>query len=234
MNCLEFRRQADTDPNCPDPAFVQHKLECTECVSLVARVSRFQAILNGAVRFDTPENLSSKILLKQSFFDASFRISRRKTMALAACVVAVVGAGVYGSILLARQSELAREVFALIRAAPYAVQPKTPLATDTIAKALAPAGLKVSQDIRGVTFAGPCLLKNKIAGHLVFQGSVAPVTVFVIPGIRVESAESIRGDELRGVLVPYGSGTLAIVGAPKENLEAVREKVGSAIEFRSA
>lgn len=234
MNCLEFRRQADTDPNCPDPAFQQHKLQCSECASLVARVSRLQTILNGAVRFDTPENLSSRILLKQSFSDVSSRVSRRKTLALAASVVVAVGAGVYGSILLARQSELAREVFALIRAAPYAVKPKTPLATDTIAKALAPAGLKVSQDIRGVTFAGLCLLKNRIAGHLVFQGSVAPVTVFVIPGIRIESTESIRSDALRGILVPYGSGTLAIVGAPKENLDAVREQVGSVIEFRSA
>lgn len=234
MNCLEFRRKIDTSPNCRDREFLQHKTQCGECGALAVRVSRFQSVLNDAVRFDTPGSVPSEILLRQSFSGAAFPVSRRKVLALAACIVAAAGVGVFGNMLLGRQSELAREVIALIRAAPYAMAPNVPLESAAISEALAPAGLALNRELAGVTFAGPCILKNIIAGHLVLRGSVAPITVFAIPGIRVSSSESIRGDSLRGELVPHGNGTLAIVGAPEEKLDTVREIVRDAIAFRSA
>ncbi|MDX1512633.1 MAG: DUF3379 family protein [Gammaproteobacteria bacterium] len=234
MNCLEFRRQIDTDPNCPDPEFLRHRLSCRECAALAARAASFQNALNDAVRFETPENLASRILLKQSFSGADTGVSRRRVMAIAAGVTLAVGAGAVAHLFLFRQSDLAQEVFALIRAAPDALAPGSPLAASSVAEALAPVGLALKRELSGVTFASQCILRNRLAGHLVIQGSVAPVTVFVIPGRVVAGPESIRSDSLRGELLPHESGTLAIVGARGEPLDQVRERVRSAITFRNA
>lgn len=234
MNCMEFRRLVDTDPDSKDEDFVRHKAECESCAAFAARAGRFVRVLNQAAHFDPPENLASRILLKQSFLPARSRFSRRRVLALAASLVAAAGVAVTAGYVVNFQDPLAREIFTLIDYADYALKPRVPLDEQPIARAVSRAGLKLEGRLEKVTFAGNCLLQQKIAGHLVIQGEKGPVTVFLIRRISLDSETRIRSESLRGVVVPVNGGAVAVVGAPDEQLDELVERVTAAVRWRQA
>lgn len=234
MNCLEFRRLLEIQPDCADAEFRRHKSECPRCAEAAARAARFSNALSDAVRVDVPENLASRILLKQSFSSASRRISRRGLFAVAASLVAVIGLASGGAYFLNRQDPLAEEIFRVIRHAEHAMSPKTPLDMQPVSRALAGAGLELTGRLERVTYAGQARVNGKLSGHLVVQGELAPCTIFFIPEISVADRFSIRDGNLRGLVVPIDGGVMAIVGAPDETLAPVVEQVKSAVRWMRA
>lgn len=234
MNCMEFRRIVDTDPGSKDEDFIRHKAECESCAAFSARAARFSVELDRAVRFDAPENLASRILLKQSFLPSRTSFSRRRVLALAASLVAAVGLAVSAAYIAGRQDPLAREIFTLIEYADYAMKPTVPLGEQPVARAVSRAGLRLEGKLEKVTFAGNCLLQHKIAGHLVIQGEKAPITVFLIREIELDAEMRIRTDSLRGIVVPVDGGAVAVVGARDEPLSELVERITSAVRWRQA
>lgn len=234
MNCMEFRRIVDTDPDSKDEDFIRHKAECESCAAFSARAARFSVELDRAVHFDAPENLASRILLKQSFLPSRTSFSRRRVLALAASLVAAVGLAVSAAYIGSRQDPLAREIFTLIEYADYAMKPKVPLGEQPVARAVSRAGLRLEGKLEKVTFAGNCLLQHKIAGHLVIQGEKAPITVFLIRKIALDAEMRIRSDSLRGIVVPVDGGAVAVVGARDEPLSELVERITSAVRWRQA
>jgi len=234
MNCLQFRRLVETSPDTQDPEFLRHKAECGDCASLAARVARFDAALSNAVRIDPPENLASRILLKQSFSTPRAMLPRRRLVALAASMVAVAGLALAGNWYLKRGDELGQEVVSLVRNASYAMSSETLLDSKSVAMALAPVGLRLKGKISGVTFAGQCLLRNTLAGHLVLQGEKAPITIFLMPDVRISARSVIKDPMFRGELVPLKKGSMAIVGAPGEELAPVLQQIRFAVGWLQA
>ncbi|MDH3315086.1 MAG: DUF3379 domain-containing protein [Gammaproteobacteria bacterium] len=234
MNCLEFRRLVETDPDLKDEEFVRHKVECENCAAFAGRVARFSSTLNEAVHTDVPENLASRVLLRQSFLPSSLKFSRRRLFALAASMVAAVGLASSAGYLLYRQDPLATEVFTLIDYAEYAMQPKVPLGDQPVAKAISRAGLQLEGRLERVTFAGNCLLQQKIAGHLVIQGEKGPVTVFLISDLQIASRTKIHNDKLHGIVVPVGKGAFVVVGPPEESLSDLVDRITAAVRWHHA
>ena len=94
-----------------------------------------------------------------------------------------------------------------------------------------PAGLDLAGEIGDVTFAGRCIVRGEISGHIVVQGETAPVTVFLIKEQLVTSRATIRSDHYTGVVVPEGTGTIALVSAPGESLEHLEAVVREAVRW---
>lgn len=234
MNCLEFRRLVETDPDLKDEESARHKAECESCAAFASRVARFSSALNEAAHSDVPENLASRVLLSQSFLPSSLKFSKRRLFALAASMVAAVGLASSAAYLLNRQDPLAKEIFTLIDYADYAMQSKVPLGDQPVARAVSRAGLKLEGRLDRVTFAGNCLLQQKIAGHLVIQGEKGPVTVFLIPELQIADRTTIRNDKLHGIVVPVGEGAVAVVGPPEEPLSDLVNRITAAVRWRHA
>jgi hypothetical protein len=234
MNCLEFRRLVDTDPDSKDEDFVRHKAQCESCARLASRAARFSSALTAAARVEAPENLTSRVLLRQSFSDSRTLLSRRSALAAAASITIVAGLAVAGAYFLRREDPLAREIFARIRQADDSFRSKTLLDSRAVAEALAPVGLDVTGELGKITYAGQSILQGKLSGHLVIQGEWAPCTVFLIPEVRVANEYTIRADHMKGVVVPFDEGAMAIVGAPEESLAPVVERVKTAFRWRHA
>lgn len=234
MNCLEFRRLLETDPDLRDEEFVPHKAECEKCAAFASRVARFSSALNDAARLDVPETLASRVLLRQSFLPSNHEFPRRRLFALAASMVAAVGLALSAGYVFNRQDPLADEIFTLINYAEYAMQPRTPLGEQVVAKAVSRAGLKLEGTLEKVTFAGNCLLQQKIAGHLVIQGEKGPVTVFLISELPIASRSTIRKNNLRGIVVPMGNGAIAVVGPPEESLSDLVDRITAAVRWHHA
>ncbi|HSS63971.1 MAG TPA: DUF3379 family protein [Gammaproteobacteria bacterium] len=234
MNCLEFRRLVDTDPDSKDEDFIRHKAECESCAGFASRAERFSNALGAAARVEVPENLASRVLLRQSFLPSRSKRSRRGMFALAASMVAAVGLALSVPYFVNLQDPLAREIFTLIRYADYAMERKIPLGNQIVAKAIARAGLELEGSLEKVTFAGNCLLQQKIAGHLVMQGEKAPITVFLIREMEIDSRVTIRNDNLRGLVVPVDKGAIVVVGAPDESFTELVERITAAVRWRRA
>lgn len=234
MNCLEFRRLLDTDPDSKDDELVRHKAECESCAAFAARAARFSNTLSAAARIDAPENLESRILLRQSFSDSRTIFSTKRALALAASMLVVAGLVFSGAYLLRQEDPLAREIFTRISQADASFESITLLDKEAVAEALAPVGLDLTGELEKVTYAGQSMLGGKLSAHMVIQGEWAPCTVFLIPEIEVASRYTIRGDNMKGVVVPFDGGAVVIVGAPQEMLEPVIEKVRTAFRWRRA
>lgn len=234
MNCLEFRRLIDTEPDTTDEDLIRHEAQCQSCARFATRATRFSNVLNAAARIDAPENLTSRVLLRQSFSDSSVLHSRRNAMALAAGIIIVAGLAVSATYLLRPDDPLADEIFARIRQAGGTFQSTILLDNREVAEALAPVGIDVTGRLGKITYAGQSTLQGRLSGHIVLQGEWAPCTVFLIPGISVASEYTIRGDDMKGVVVPFDRGVMAIVGAPQESLAPVVERVKTAFSWRRA
>jgi hypothetical protein len=76
-----------------------------------------------------------------------------------------------------------------------------------------------------ITYAQSCPIRGHQVPHLVIQGEYAPITILLMPEETVAEAESIRGDNVNGVILPVGKGSIAIIGASRERLDRVQERV---------
>lgn len=233
MNCLEVRRVFATNPNREDEdaPLLEHIAACDECARAFNDSKRFEHLLRQAVQFPVPDNLVSKVLLRQSFDAPS--VQRRWPLALAASLVLAIAATVSISYFMRTGSGLDQDVVELVNGAGYALAAKGPVGHAEVEAALRPVGLSLSEQLRNVTFASRCYLRGKLAGHLVFKGARSPITVFLIPHTRIENEETISAGHLAGVLLPGRKGTIAVVGAPGESLDSVVQMVQKAVRWEA-
>ena len=76
-----------------------------------------------------------------------------------------------------------------------------------------------------ITYAQTCIINGKRVPHLVIQGAEGPITVLLMPDEQVTGAVDLAGDNINGVILPVGGGSIAIIGAGGERLDAVREEL---------
>ena len=121
---------------------------------------------------------------------------------------------------------LAEEVLAHVDHDPAALRVTDVAVSDERLGRAVPAKLAVFT--RGdalVTYASPCVINGNTVPHLVIQGEYGPVTVLLMPEESVDEATSLDGDNVHGVIIPVGAGSIAIVGAREEPLEPIRENI---------
>ena len=233
MNCIAFRRLLLTDPGTEDREFAEHWRNCPDCGEAVERSARGEWRLQQAVTVEVPENLASRILLKQSFdYQAEQPWWRtRRAYALAAGMLLMMGLISLGLGPYLEQQRLNDALVALVDGAPYALAAGKPVSGSEISAALEPVGLDLAGDIGNVTYVGRCMVQGKVLAHIVVQGETAPVTVFLIGEQLVTDRAAIRGNRYSGIVVRQGAGTIAIVSTPGESLEKLEALIRSAIRW---
>ncbi len=228
MNCLEARRRLATEPGVRDEALGDHLAACEACTAEAARSARLERVLREAVAVPVPEGLASRVLLRQEFAE---RPAKRwpRPLALAATIACVALA--VALLRASREAPIDAEVMALVAEAGYALAARGPVSEEEVAAALLPVGLGLEGEIGDVTFASRCLVRGRLAGHLVLRGDTAPVTVFLIPHAMVEERADVRSATLAGFVLREGQGTIAIVGAPGEQLAGIEARVRAAVRW---
>ena len=229
MNCLEFRRQHDIDPHSVDDAFNAHMRSCEACAQFARRARGFEHKLAAALRLPIPENLTSRVLMKQSF-EPSSAPRRWLVRTLAASLVLAVGV-VTGISLGQRPPPLGQELARIIAEEAYALEPTAPISLSRIQLALNPLGISMEHEVGTVTFASPCVVRGKLAGHLVIRGEKAPITVMVMPREPLDARLMVGESNAVGVIVPSGAGSIAILGAPGERLDGIEKLVRRSIRL---
>ena len=95
---------------------------------------------------------------------------------------------------------------------------------------------EVEEMDRGIgifTYASSCVIKGKTIPHLVIQGKRGPITLLLMPDEMVDSVMPIEGASVRGVILPVGQGSIAIIGERDEPLEEVTQRLSNSVKWRT-
>jgi hypothetical protein len=65
----------------------------------------------------------------------------------------------------------------------------------------------------------------------VIQGEHGPVTILLMPEEMVDGPQSLSGDNVNGVILPVGNGSIAILGDSEESLEKIEAQVLKSVSW---
>ena len=151
---------------------------------------------------------------------------------VAASIALAIGVGVF-LFDYTRAPSLGEAVMVLVDQAEHALVPKTPIVLREIRAALKPVGVGLNEELGVVTFANPCVVRGKLAGHIVMQGAQAAISILLLPHETVRGRTTVERADLKAVLLPMKQGTIAILGAPDEELADIENKVLSVFNWRA-
>ncbi|HEY5720019.1 MAG TPA: DUF3379 family protein [Gammaproteobacteria bacterium] len=248
MNCEEFEQRAWAEPNCDEPEFVRHMQQCTDCGPAAAELRAFDWQIGASLRVDCPEGLVERIRarhailsadapaagpfarLRELLFDRPAWVGAYAAFATVLLVVGVLRGGLQdGAPQLLPLEQLVAE-HTLEES--FATRVSMPVPRGEIESLFAQFGARLVADLGGVTFANGCVMENGIKGaHLVLDTPQGKVTVLVIPHRPVDGARTLRFAGHEGRIVPYGRGSLAVIGDGGGALGPVEQRFRSAVQW---
>lgn len=234
MNCLEFRRLCLAEPATQDSEFMRHKRDCVRCAAFARDVNQFEQKLVTALHVEVPDNLTSRIILRQSLSDdvANGR-QRRGVYALAAGVLLTVGL-IVGVFLAMRAPSPSpdQRVLAHIEMERKLLSTEWEVGRSELARVLDKAGVELKGSLGRVRHASLCPLSKNGGVHLVFDGSKGIVIVLLMPKDFVSKPVNVHSEKLEGVILPTGNGSMALVGQHGEHLQQIAQRIRQAVTWR--
>ena len=83
----------------------------------------------------------------------------------------------------------------------------------------------MNHDAGLITYAMSCRINGRDVPHLVIQGERGPVTILLMPEESIDEAKPLEGENVHGVILPVGEGSIAIIGAKDEALDRIQRNV---------
>ena len=126
-----------------------------------------------------------------------------------------------------RMTRSSEEVLAHLDHEPAALRlSSTPVSDDAACEALCRQTVAQLDHSAGlITYARSCSINGKTVPHLVIQGEHGPITILLMPEEAVAAAVALDGENVHGVILPVGDGSIAIIGAREEKLERIEKSV---------
>jgi len=233
MNCEQYREAIAADPSFDGGA--GHLSECAACQEYRSEMQRLDQTISRALALDVPQ-LQVPDLPELDTENVVSLSSRRMTppvwTAMAATVVlaAFIGFRFIGSGI--EYESLAEEVLAHVDHEPAALRISNIAVTDERLSSVVPANVATMDHSAGlITYAQSCEIGGHTVPHLVIQGERGPVTILLMPEETVDEAQSLTGDNVTGVILPVGDGSIAILGDSDERLEKIEAQVLNSISW---
>jgi len=221
------------DPSSAD--VIDHVSECASCRVFHQEMLELDAKLAKALAIPVPPLEMPELESLQTDNVAVLPRRRMSTPAWFAVAATIAIVAVFGFRLQADrllQPSLADEIVAHLEHEPYAfTNTDTAVSDDRLAR-IVPANVATLDHSAGlITYAQSCIINGETVPHLVIQGERGPVTILLMPNVKVNKAQNIRGESINGVILPVGSGSIAIVGDDNEDLERIERKMKNSVTF---
>ena len=237
MNCEEYREAIATDPSFDGGA--GHLNECAACQQYRSDMQALDQRISRALAIDVPElqvpelpELStSKSELSTSKSDKVVALHRRQlapqtwfAMAATVFVAALLGVRLVGTGI--EYDSLADEILAHLDGEPNALRVTDVAITAKRLNAVVPADIALMDHSAGlITYAQTCPIGGRDVPHLVIQGERGPVTILLMPEEKISGPQRLSGDNVNGIILPVGNGSIAIIGERDERLDRIEESV---------
>lgn len=236
MNCTDYMEALTADPGFDDES--GHVNTCAECQAYKAGVLELDEKIAAAMEISVPELRMPDLPDIES--ENVVSLSSRRTMskpawfALAATILlaAVVGIRMIG--LGTSYGTLQEQVLAHVDHDPSALLPSSTPVSDRQLDRAVPDDIAVMNHEAGlITYAKNCSINGKDVPHLVIQGERGPITILLMPHETVAEATTLDGVNIKGIILPVGNGSIAIIGDREEQLDHVKQNVLNSVMWRT-
>lgn len=236
MDCEEYREAITADPAEGFDGGRAHVGECPSCSAFRAEVRAMDERIGRALAIDVPEMPELDLPELRPAGDetsrvvAAVRFRRPRLSGMPAWIGLAAGVAII-LVLAARglspdgaYPPLSEQVLAHMDHEQSSRQVTSVAVSDRTLDDVLDA--KVSDLDTGagiVSYAMSCVINGNTVPHLVVQGRSGPVTLILMPEETIESSITLEGENVHGVILPVGSGSVAIIGQREEQLNEVRE-----------
>ncbi len=237
MNCLEFRRICLGDPYTSSEDFAAHRHGCVECTRFADNVAEFDKQLLNAMQVPVPDDLGTRVKLRQVIGEEHARRVRPWHWALAASVFITVSLGGFFAFqVYATNRYLAKlqaSVIDHVNSEPDFASVQGMVPSDKFARVMAAFGAEVvDEDFEPlIAHAFVCFMDRRPIAHI-FAGEGGRVTVLYITGERIGDETPIKDAIYRGVLIPAGGGNLAVIAPQGAPIDPLVTKLKQSIRWK--
>lgn len=234
MNCEDYKTAVTTDPDFVDDA--KHVDGCASCQSYSADLVAFNAQLALAMEINAPALTMPDLPEIETHNVVSLgsrgSFSKPTWFALAATVVLATVFGLRMTGMEPVQGTLEEQVLAHLDHELRAMRVVSTPVSDSRLKRVVPDDIAtMNHDAGLITYAQSCVINGKSIPHLVIQGAKGPIMLLLMPDEAISGPKTLDGVGVHGIIVPNGSGSIAIIGDRDEDLERVRENVMNSVTW---
>ncbi len=234
MNCEEYREAISANPAFEGGS--DHLAGCEECQAFRREMQALNLQIAKAMQLSVPAlkmpELPTIDSEKVVSLEARKPLSRPVWLAMAASVLIAVFLGVRMLGVSVDYDSLGEEIIAHLDHEPYALRVTDKPVDDGRLQKVVPASIAQMDHSAGlITYAQTCVIDGKRVPHLVIQGETGPVTILLMPEQEVAEAETLDGENIHGVILPVGGGSIAIIGPREEALERVEKSVLNSVTW---
>lgn len=234
MNCEDYQHEIAANPGFEGGA--EHLAACESCRTWRRDMLALDAKIGRALELEVPALTVPELPAITADNVVALKSPRKRSapvwLAMAASVVLAAALGVRMFGIGVEYESLADEVLAHIDHEPSAMRVTAARVTDGQLRQV------VSDDIAEfdpsealITYAHTCVINGKQVPHLVIQGERGPVMILLLPDEHVDEAIPLLDDVYRGVILPVGNGSIAIVGGREERLDAIESAVLNSVTW---
>jgi len=228
MNCTDYKNALTAEPEFHDES--RHADSCADCKAYSVELLALQEKLVAAMEISVPELVMPELadIETENVVSLSSRFVTPKPVwfAMAATVLLVVFVGIRMTGTDVTDVALAEQVLAHVDHVSLAVQASsTPVSDQQLTLAVPKNIASVNHDVGLVTFAESCIINGNIVPHLIIQGARGPITVLLMPDEALAEATILDGVNIKGIMLPVGNGSIAIIGDRDEPLDQIKESI---------
>ena len=234
MNCEDYRQAIAADPSFDGGA--GHLSGCAACQEFREEMLSLDQRIGQALEIDVPGLVMPE--LDDIEADNVVAIGRRKRLtapgwvAVAATVAVAAILGVRMFTPGVHYDSLADEVLAHLDHEPQALQVTDTAVSDRRLRSVVPADVaEFDRSSSLISYAQSCIINGRTVPHLVIQGAEGPVTVLLMPEEQVDEVIALHGENVNGVILPVGNGSIAIIGEVDERIEEIQERVTKSVTW---
>ena len=233
MNCEEYREAIAAEPSFDGGA--GHLSECSSCQAYRSEMLALEQMISRALTLDVPELDVPELPAIETENVVTLptrKLSSPVWLALAATVVvaAFVGFRMIGSGV--EYPTLADELLAHIDHERGSLVVTDVAVSDARLESVVTADIARLDHSAGlITYAQSCIINGHSVPHLVIQGEYGPVTILLMPDEMVSAPQTITGESVKGVILPVGDGSIAIIGEREESLDRITKKVLNSVTW---
>ena len=233
MNCEQYREAIAAEPSFDGGA--GHLSECAACQAYRSEMQALDQTISRALALDVPQLRMPDLppVKADNVITLPKRLWASRTgFALAATVVLAAFIGFRFVSTGIEHDSLADEILAHLDGEPAALRISDVAVADERLHSVVPANVATMDHGAGlITYAQSCKIGGHEVPHLVIQGERGPVTILLMPEEMVDAPQSLAGDNINGVILPVGDGSIAIIGASDERLERIEAEVLKSVSW---
>ena len=234
MNCEDYKQAIAGDPSYDGGE--AHLSACSDCREFRDDMRALDRKIGRALAIEVPSLSVPEFPDVDTADVVPLADHRRFTMPAWMAVAAVLVLGAFiGVRMLGSNVEypsLADEIVAHLDHEPYALRvTDKPVDAGRLARVVPASVANMNHDAGLITYAQTCVINGKKIPHLVLQGEHGPVTILLLPDEMIDAATQIEGESINGILLPVGSGSVAIIGERDERLDVIQENVVNSVTW---